>query len=1826
MASVSGLFRDAEFKFVSQFEICAEESDVYCMLEQIDHCSSDAQYKELIDKILTKYLEDHEGYYGKYVRNVLIEFFARSSSKKNLRKYMYEKLNSIKIEDRTVFEYVMDDITREIIENVNNFRIFRLKQGAQVLCFLFCYIQNFTSPANYEYLLETTFSFYLLILEVYTSQLFNSRFSKDDHVGRGILEYEDCYSVLHSTLKHLVLVVPRSLRHFENYAVKVIWLSYQMLKCHSRLKFEAIVKCGLLFAYFLNALPPEEREFSKWKQHPILDLIDNRESEYCIVLRTKRFPNLFVTDSMKVVLNLAVYNSVVSETLLAVKIGQITLLEYVYFNLIELGKQLTSSPEQIVQIGRTLEGMSNILRGLENFNQVFYKGLEFCWVHLDHFVEQVVSNTKKFLSALVQQAVVLYEKSQMQLLEDFFRDLNALSVFGKVRMNALHGICESVHCDYILTYCPDVQNQLLTLIASASFHDMAGHTYVHLMEKHLTDLPEEDSIRLWLRPVLNILRQPNVKFASLFEEIVTYAFKYKPSVFRKLFNPKTAGSAAECSIVLQCIHYARMKGITLPMDPEANPNEYWRNLIVKTKLELYMVHQDDEVRIKVLQAVAECQKSTEEFTEWELWYLIRYFQYNVSTQVPNIRNRIISYFKKIFTRYQASYSILAKNATSLENKLKDEPNDEECAEMLRRHKKIMQEYSNFLVHFVQVLILYLSPDANYSRRSISLELLLFLHGICDPVEWRAIFHQDDINNLKHILNDSYENNKSLAVSVLRTLPPTAIGFDNEENTRRYFERCMNMACDIRPSQSLSACYMFQVVLQSQFQFRTHEKNATDMTTNGQCLMLMALAEKLEIMFQSTNEDVTEAAKSTPLYSLLLSCRNLLRNRDIRDNNEVYAFIFNKLATLCLTMKTHIMPVVCNLSPEGHIPDCEDSDDSFVESDQSSKAQMILVYAWKTMKEIMLILAEIANQTVTLENVLVMLSEEHLLNIGDFFMDVFIQTKHRGVFEQAHVAFSTICRSFIHSRRENLNNLPVKWLNEAVALCTGKKTDNRLCATRRSAGLPFLILSILPTLSETNREHVRRSIDPLLAVAGNTKEDNDELRMHCLNVLRFMFNNSKLSDLLTGFIDRGAMAALLGFNSKTWGVRNSATLLLSTVITKIFGVARGCSDHPDACDKNRMTLAVFHLRYPRLLDFLLQKVSEECGKTDSLLLHPVLLILSRLYPSHSDRITTKVEKHLPFVNVCIANSSYRTRDLAARASVSLISENLLQEQLSRNFERISYPNIRDTECHGLLLQVRHIFQTTIFDELPISEYLTKSLYLLTQAGKQFSHLTVSLYMDIIFMLLTKYRDYKNLELLKEVVRLLSMQKFDDNHITTSRTAYAWSSFQLLLFIVLNKFEHVPATYPIIVSSIVKSLYGSDIEMKKKSLHFLIYLNQLYSDDQYKEHPLITAGEVEICPLIKALVHSFDFKSKKELLTYMHPFLTPFFYAELRNIDREDDDFFVLIFLLLRFYPCFFVGLQTQRKQAVIEWFLTMASMHNEEVISGIITCMKTFILTLDDDKLKQLKYSEMIQLLMESSSPGAADFRRLSVAQFLVSAQVLFKCKIFTEFDRYNVLNVIMVLMEDEEAIVRNTISTFPTKRNRVITTPALWHVIPNKARATLLVSTASEFKNDVAICCLASWALRRLPEVKADASEVYERGELNIFAENIPVTQCATRVLHTLLWTLGDVLKYEDRSIFVEEQTLLITTVVLNALIKIPSPMMDRETKRTVICVFKCIAKFIEDCTIGNDFHNNFKTFFNNKILKFLRASLKTDYSSAKTFLTYLYNPILKVHFRFPPQ
>lgn len=113
-------------------------------------------------------------------------------------------------------------------------------------------------------------------------------------------------------------------------------------------------------------------------------------------------------------------------------------------------------------------------------------------------------------------------------------------------------------------------------------------------------------------------------------------------------------------------------------------------------------------------------------------------------------------------------------------------------------------------------------------------------------------------------------------------------------------------------------------------------------------------------------------------------------------------------------------------------------------------------------------------------------------------------------------------------------------------------------------------------------------------------------------------------------------------------------------------------------------------------------------------------------------------------------------------------------------------------------------------------------------------------------------------------------------------------------------------------------------------------------------------------------------------------------------------------------------------------------------------------------------------------------------------------------------------------------------------------------------------------------------------------------------------LLHKLLWPLEDGLSYEDKSIFIEEHTLIVTTVLLDSLLKHPSPMMLYKTKLSVICALKSTVKFLERYVINDNFVNEFRVYLDETILGYLKKQVEhSDLFSVKKIIKKIYEPVL---------
>lgn len=190
--------------------------------------------------------------------------------------------------------------------------------------------------------------------------------------------------------------------------------------------------------------------------------------------------------------------------------------------------------------------------------------------------------------------------------------------------------------------------------------------------------------------------------------------------------------------------------------------------------------------------------------------------YNITAQTPNTRKQIISLYKKAFTRIKEGLAVLNRTIKTQKSKqrLLHISEEKECESKKQNSDSLPKSeeninylnleideefkfeltadiseairnkalYEHFLTHMLrECLIPGLVTDANYPRRSAALELLLFFHQTFPEKQWKDLWFDEDINNLKYnIIFDSYESNKEMIVTLLKQFSSKKIQFVSEK--------------------------------------------------------------------------------------------------------------------------------------------------------------------------------------------------------------------------------------------------------------------------------------------------------------------------------------------------------------------------------------------------------------------------------------------------------------------------------------------------------------------------------------------------------------------------------------------------------------------------------------------------------------------------------------------------------------------------------------------------------------------------------------------------------------------------------------------------------------------------------------------------------------------------------------------------------------------------------------------------------------------------------------------------------------------------------------
>ncbi|KAK2535660.1 Thada [Columba guinea] len=961
-----------------------------------------------------------------------------------------------------------------------------------------------------------------------------------------------------------------------------------------------------------------------------------------------------------------------------------------------------------------ISGSLNLKIKLNGNSDVIGNVLEYIYTHWEHPLDAVRHQTKLIFKNLLQihrTTIADSNEKSDPFFERLIKRLLSLEWHVKGKYASLGCLVECVGTENILQLDRTIPVQILDVISDQSLAPYASDLLETMFTNHKTHftLSFQESTwidqwhDIWVSPLLLILCEGNhdqttyiidyylPKLLKRSPDSLSYMIRIlQASADANLGSRSTRGALGA---LMACLRTARAHGHLELLNIMSS------GLVSTERIKQGLVHQHNQVCIDALGLLCETHRSTEIVSMEEMQLIQFFMMYNLNSQSPAVRQQICSLLRKLFCRIQESSQVLFKLEQSkskqelLENSTKRQP------------LGILQQYKDFMLSVCDKLFEALFPGSSHPTRFSALSILGLIAEIFSAPKGQAqVFQLEQVidsarvQTLIQCFASTFEEVKVLAFGLLMKLRDIAFNLQDSANLDLLFQAAMDLSTSTKPYDCVTASYLFN--------FLIHHKGLQHICLGKWVEHNPQVDENTSVGTVEKNTVEKNKQKLDALVNLTL----------VAEWKEMVA----RLILMSYKLSAVVSPVVQSSSPEGLIPmdsDSEsadrlqmilheiqpqDTNDYFLQAKilkehckvESGKqadhgpmenicaemrgkemqtcdvtAQMVLVCCWRSMKEVSLLLGTLCKllpSQAASEPSDGLITVEQVKNIGEYFKHHLLQSRHRGAFELAYAGFVQLTEMLSRCNSESLHKMPEEWLSSVLEEIKSCDPSSTLCATRRSAGIPFYI------------------------------------QVHALNILRALFRDTRLGENIMPYVADGMQAAILGFMSPVWAVRNSSTLLFSALITRIFGVKRGKDENSK---KNRMTGREFFSRFPSLYPFLLKQLEVVTNTLNSeaeeLKIHPslflLLLILGRLYPSPMDGTYSALSMapFVPLIIRCGHSPVYRSREMSGRALVPFVMVNEVPHTVLSLLEGLPDPTspcVRQNYIHGTLLQVFHLLRS------------------------------------------------------------------------------------------------------------------------------------------------------------------------------------------------------------------------------------------------------------------------------------------------------------------------------------------------------------------------------------------------------------------------------------------------------------------------------------------------------------------------------------------------------
>uniref|UniRef100_A0A8R1I038 tRNA (32-2'-O)-methyltransferase regulator THADA n=1 Tax=Caenorhabditis japonica TaxID=281687 RepID=A0A8R1I038_CAEJA len=715
---------------------------------------------------------------------------------------------------------------------------------------------------------------------------------------------------------------------------------------------------------------------------------------------------------------------------------------------------------------------------------------------------------------------------------------------------------------------------------------------------------------------------------------------------------------------------------------------HWSQCVPETTLSTAIFHVDTEVRLSAFRLIVENPRRNVVFHENDIEYIKVFLDSNMALQSPSARHSLIATYKMMCQRLGSSAESFLKKKIASE---KEKEPESVCSTLEddnsgRAKWKLGEEsyihpipesYIALVKWMSKLAFESLSPKGNYCRRIMALMQIDVLFNresfitdgktlFVDKLSLDSTLGSDRHMLVINCLNDSYDIVQSTALGLLKRLDFGNINLDEDE----YISEVTQLMNSARTRNCSAAGYRIQYYLHK------HPDRYT--------VFVSRFIEDLKKRMQHVEKELMNITKY-PLHTILSMLELLLRNPTLQGDGELDKYyreqILDQLIPICHGVVAIVTPVVHNMSPEGCIPE------EVLETLQGKTtnalaeiSQHLLVCCWRAHKHVSGIFSWIV-EAIAPKNTM---TKTEIDTIKSYYWTQLTECKHVGAFESASEGFEQLCQ-FLWTNTNDTLPEPAVWLDEIVSTIQGEQDLSSLCATRRSAGLPHLVLSIILT------EPKKYKNAALIRAAGsllNMEEKSAESRVHSLNVMKAIIQNSKLSER-AAFCYEETLRVAIDACRADWSERNAASQLFAALRTKIFGVMRSAQKTLEVDQKNRKSNYEFFSKFPSLYEYLFKQLQIEHSEFSFL---PLLVLLTHLYTPES---STELYPLRPFIPPLLEIAMHDKREnlrTHAVAAILAISDIYAKEDLCSWIEHFQFKTARQNHIHSFLMLMEGLYRS------------------------------------------------------------------------------------------------------------------------------------------------------------------------------------------------------------------------------------------------------------------------------------------------------------------------------------------------------------------------------------------------------------------------------------------------------------------------------------------------------------------------------------------------------